>query len=165
MYPDILGGAHLVLITNSTGFLVPETRALLSRYAKEEGLVVWAKLDGGNDELYRLMSGSSIELERITRGIGDFARLIPVVIQTMLCEVKNRRPSDEDIRDYAALLNRLTRGGALVSEVHLYTFARPTPGGLCASLSEEALRRIADSVRTATGLPVRAFSASRELEW
>jgi hypothetical protein len=83
----------------------------------------------------------------------------------MLCEVKNRRPSDEDIRDYAALLNRLTRGGALVSEVHLYTFARPTPGGLCASLSEEALRRIADSVRTATGLPVRAFSASRELEW
>jgi histidinol dehydrogenase len=164
-HPDILGGAHLVLITNSTGFLVSETQALLYRYAKEEGLVVWAKLDGGNDELYRLMSGSSIELERITRGIEDFARLTPIVIQTMLCEVSGRRPLEADIADYSALLNRLTRGGALVSEVHLYTFARPTPGGLCASLSEESLRRIADSVRASTGLPVRAFSASRELEW
>jgi histidinol dehydrogenase len=164
-HPDILGGARLVLITNSTGFLVPETRALLFRYAKEEGLVIWAKLDGGNDELYRLMSGSSIELEHITRGIEDFARLTPIVIQTMLCEVAGRRPSDADISDYAALLNRLTHGGALISEAHLYTFARPTPGGLCESLSEEALRHIADSLRAATGLSVRAFSSSKELIW
>jgi histidinol dehydrogenase len=164
-HPEVLGGAALVLITNSTGFLVPETSALLSRYAKEEGLVVWAKLDGGNEKLHRLMTGSSIELERITRGIEDFARRTPIVVQTMLCEVHGRGPSKSDVADYSALLNRLTQSGALVDEVHLYTFARPTPAGGCASLSAEGLRGIACSVHAATGLAVRAFSASRELQW
>lgn len=161
--PAILGDAKIVIITNSTGFLVPETSSLLARYAKEEGLVVWAKLDGGSQDLFSLMSGSSLELERITRGIGGFARTTPIVIQTMLCEVSGRAPSESDAADYCALLNRLTREGATVAEVHLYTFARPTPGGLCASLPDGELSRRASFVRSRTGLHVRAFGSRNEL--
>jgi hypothetical protein len=66
------------------------------------------------------------------------------------------------------LLSRLVAEGARIDEVHLYTFARPSPGGRCASLSDETLRGFADFVdaalvRGATSLPVRSFGRRGEL--
>jgi histidinol dehydrogenase len=162
-HPDLLGHAALVLITNSTGFLEPTTFELLERFVREEGLVVWAKLDAGNDELFRIMSGTRFSLERIVQGILVFARLEPVVVQTMLCEVAGRRPSEGDMHDYARLIVRLVREGARIDELHLYTFARPTPDGQCAALSDEELVKHADLVRGVTRLPVRVFGRVSEL--
>jgi len=160
---DILGNSSLVLITNSTGFLDPAVSSLLERLSRDEGLVVWAKLDAGGEGLFRLMSGVDYSLERIAGGILDFARRSPVVIQTMLCEVDGRGPAEGDLADYAALLSRLVAGGARIDEVHLYTFARPSPGGRCAPIGDEALRGYAAFVREAVGLPARAFGPMAEL--
>jgi histidinol dehydrogenase len=162
-HADILGSASLVLITNSTGFLDPSISALLERFSRDEGLVVWAKLDAASEELFRLMSGAKIEFERVVAGILSFARRSPVVIQTMLCEVEGRSPSDGDIADYAALLSRLVEGGARVDQIHLYTYSRPSPGRRCVALSDETLLRHAAFIRGATGLAVRAFGIGAEL--
>ncbi|MGA2546727.1 MAG: hypothetical protein ABSF43_09280 [Rectinemataceae bacterium] len=162
-HTDILGSASLVVITNSTGFLDPAVSALLGRFSRDEGLVIWAKLDAGGEDLFHLMSGANVPLDRIAGGVLSFARRRPIVIQTMLCEIEGRSPSDGDLADYAALLSRLVAGGARVDEVHLYTFARPSPGGRCAALSDETLRRHAAFVRGVTGLPVRAFGIRSEL--
>jgi wyosine [tRNA(Phe)-imidazoG37] synthetase (radical SAM superfamily) len=158
-----LGSASLVLITNSIGFLDPAVSALLERFSRDEDLVLLAKLDAGGEDLFHLMSGANVPLDRVAGGLLSFARRRPIVIQTMLCEVEGRSPSDKDLADYAALLSRLVAGGARVDEVHLYTFARPSPGDHCAALSDETLRRHAAFVRGATGLPVRVFGIRAEL--
>jgi wyosine [tRNA(Phe)-imidazoG37] synthetase (radical SAM superfamily) len=162
-HPEILGSASLVLITNSTGFLDAAASALLERFSREEGLVVWAKLDGGTEGLFRLMSGSRLELEVIVRGLIAFARRAPIVIQTMLCEVDGRRPSEAELEAYSALLGRITRSGGRVQEVHLYAFARPCPSGRCAALPDADLSRAAVLVRERSGLQVRAFGIRGEL--
>jgi histidinol dehydrogenase len=159
----LLGATPLVLITNAVGFLDAGVRDLVARFSRDEGLVVWAKLDAGNQGQFRLMSGTNLELDRVEDGILAFARGSPVVIQTMLCEVGGRSPSDGDIADYAALLSRLAGGGARIDEIHLYTFARPSPGGRCASLGDAELLRQAGFVHGATGLAVRAFDSRAEI--
>jgi len=106
-YPDILAQASIVVITNSTGFLEHRASAILERFSRDEDLVVWAKLDAGNERWFRLMSGSGLALERVAGGILSFARRSPIVIQTMLCEVDGQGPSNGDFADYAALLETL----------------------------------------------------------
>jgi len=164
-YRDILGSSALVLITNSSRFLDPAVFGILEAASRDEGLVVWAKLDGGSERRFSLMSGTGGGLERVAEGILSFSRRASIVIQTMLCEVGGDAPSDEDIEDYSRLLARLLREGACVSEVHLYTFARPCPSGACASLSDARLLECAAAVRARTGLRVRAFSVAKELLW
>jgi wyosine [tRNA(Phe)-imidazoG37] synthetase (radical SAM superfamily) len=162
-HPEVLGSCSIVVITNSTGFLDPAISGVLERASREEGLVVWAKLDGGNEETFRLMSGTKIDLERITEGILDFSKRTNIVVQTMLCEVDGRSPTDGDIGDYGDLISHLLDRGARVDELHLYTFARPTPVHSCAPLSEDRLRHCATVIRDRTGLRVRAFGLSSEL--
>ena len=125
---EFLGRSALVLITNSTGFLDPSTSAVLERACRDEGLVVWAKLDAGNEASFRLMSGTDIGLSRVAGGLLSFARRARVVIQTMLCGIDSAEPSEDDVADYAGLLSRLAADGARVTEVQLYTFSRPSPG-------------------------------------
>jgi histidinol dehydrogenase len=160
---DLLGSSSLVLITNSTGFLDPSTCAVLEGACGSEGLVVWAKLDAGSEAPFRVMSGTDIGLRRIASGLLSFARRSPVVIQTMLCEVDSAKPSEGEVADYSRLLSRLVDEGARIDEVHLYTFARPSPAGRCGAISDDALALAAAAVAGATGLRVRAFGLGAEL--
>jgi histidinol dehydrogenase len=162
-HPDILGSSALVLITNSTLFLEGAVSDLLAAAVRDEGLVVWAKLDAGSERLFSLMSGTTGGLDRLAEGILSFSKRSRLVIQTMLCEVGGYAPGDGDIEDYSRLLARLLRDGAGIGEVHLYTFARPCPGGSCASLSDDRLLECAAAVRARTGLRVRAFGSAAEL--
>jgi wyosine [tRNA(Phe)-imidazoG37] synthetase (radical SAM superfamily) len=162
-HAELLGRASIVVITNSTGFFDPATSDLLARYVDEEGLVVWAKLDAGSEEHFELMSGTRVGLDRIADGILAFSRRAGIVIQTMLCEVDGRHPTDDDLGDYSRLLARLCGEGARIDEVHLYTFARPTPTHACAPLGDARLRSCAAAVREGTGLRVRAFGVSSEI--
>ena len=161
--PGLLGRTDLVLITNSTGFLLPETAALLGRAVDEEGLVVWAKLDSGDEEGFRRMSRSSHRLSEIVSGIASFASEHPLVIQTMLCEVEGAAPGEDALRDYAGLLARLAAGGARVSAVHLYTKARPSPEGGTAPIADAPLAAAARLVASRVPFPVRAFGAAGEI--
>ncbi len=117
--PELLSDACLVVITNSAGFFDPRVCALLERFSREEGLVIWAKLDAGSEDRFRLMSGSQIGLERLAGGLLGFARRAPVVIQTMLCEVDGVGPAEAELADYSSLVRRLVDGGALIEEAHL----------------------------------------------
>jgi wyosine [tRNA(Phe)-imidazoG37] synthetase (radical SAM superfamily) len=157
--PGLLGGAKLVLITNSTGFLDRGVAAMLERAVDESGLEIWAKLDAGSEGLFRLMSGTALSLSRVAEGILSFASRRPVAIQTMLCEVRGRVPSLEDARDLGDLLASLVSRGARITEVQAYTFARPTPGGGCSALPDERLSELAGELAARSALPVRAFGS------
>lgn len=169
-HPGVLGGARLVLITNSTGFLMPGIPALLSDHAGREGLEVWAKLDAGSNARFLAMSGSNYRFEDILSGILAFSVSTPLAIQTMLCVLDGAGPAESDLDDYALTLSRLLGCGSLVREVQLYTQARPAPMARSAALSDAALLsaagRIASTVRPgqASRTPVfRVFGSQGEL--
>ncbi len=157
-------GADLVVITNSTTLGNPETSELLGRYVDEAGLRIWAKLDGGNEDAYGRMSRGRVPFRDIVEGILSFSSSHAVIIQTMLCALDGRGPSDSDVADYARLLASLLGRGARFLEIHLYTQARPSPEGRTSPLSDRELRGAADLVAGGTpGVPIRLFGRSGEL--
>lgn len=162
-WPQQLGKAKLVLITNSTSFADPRLYDLLAHFIKEEGLEIWAKLDAGGQALFELMSGTNNSLKDILASITRFARQNPIVIQTMLCEALGHLTSAADVAEYSLVLEEMLKAKAQISEVHLYTFARPSPSGLCAPLSDGELLAFSEIVHGRTQLRVRAFGASGEL--
>ncbi len=156
--------ADLVVITNSTTLGKAATAAVLGRYVDEAGLRLWAKLDGGSAARFGLMSGSRLPFDEVVSGVLSFSRAHPVVIQTMLCSLDGEGPSDVDQGDYARLLESLADRGARFLEIHLYTQARPSPGGRTAPLSDGFLRRAAEIVSgRLAGVPIRIFGSSGEI--
>jgi wyosine [tRNA(Phe)-imidazoG37] synthetase (radical SAM superfamily) len=161
--PALLGRAELVIITNSTGFLVPRVAALLERAVAEEGLVVWAKLDGATSGSFRRMSRSAYALDDIVSGIASFAARSPVVLQTMLCEVGGVVPTREEADALAGLVGRLVSDGARITSMQLYTKARPSPESGTEPVSDALLADLARVVAAALPLKVRAYGASGEI--
>jgi len=161
--PVLLGGAELVIITNSTGFLVPSAAALLERAVVEEGLVVWAKLDGATEASFRRMSRSAYALADIVSGIASFAARSPVVLQTMLCEADGVLPTRAEAAALADLAAKLLAGGARIRSMQLYTKARPSPEGGTEPIPDSLLAELAGVVAARLPIPVRAYGASGEI--
>lgn len=161
--PELLDKTRIVIITNATGFLSPAISAVLSHAVDAEGLVVWAKLDGGTPEAFHRMSRSRYSLDEIVSGIASFASSRAIALQTMLCKTGGLEPSREEILAYADLLDRLQSGGARVSEVQLYTKARPSPEIGTEPLDDERLAELACLLLSRASVPVRAFGCSGEL--
>lgn len=169
-HPRVLGPAKLVVITNSTGFTRPEVREVLERYVREEGLEIWAKLDAGSEARFRAMSGTSLALAEVVAGIRDFAVRASLVVQTMLCELDGEAPTTADLDDYARLLSGMIAEGGRITQVHLYTQARPAPAGRTGALDDAnllaAAGRIAAALRPAApGLVLRVFGSAGELDF
>jgi histidinol dehydrogenase len=138
-HPEALGGAKLVLITNSTGFLLPAVSSLLASYVQSEGLEIWAKLDSGTEAGFARMSRSSFSLDSVVRGLEAFARDTSLVIQTMVCSFPDVADMGPELLSYASLLGRLALNGARIREVQLYTQARPAPDGITSPLPDGEL--------------------------
>ena len=167
-HPEALGPAKLVIITNSTGFMRPGSCEVLERYAREEGLEIWAKLDAGGEERFRAMSGTALDFAGIVAGLRAFAVRTPLVIQTMLCRLDGEAPATADLDDYARLLSGLVAGGGRITQLHLYTQARPAPAGRTGALDNEDLLAAAGRIVSALcpaapELVVRVFGQTGEL--
>jgi histidinol dehydrogenase len=165
--PELLGRAEIVVITNSTGFLSPAVSAVLARAVAEEGLAVWAKLDGGTEEAFARMTRSRYSLAEVVSGIASFAARSPVVIQTMLCRCGGVEPNPAEVEAYADTLAGLAEGGAKIRGVQLYTKARPSPEdspeSRTAPIGDARLAELARLVAARASLPVRAFGSSGEI--
>jgi len=161
--PTLLGLADLVIITNSTGFLVPRAAALLERAVVEEGLAVWAKLDGATEESFRRMSRSAYALGDIVSGIASFAARSPIVLQTMLCEAEGHVPTREEAAALAELVAKLLAGGARITSMQIYTKARPSPEGGTEPIPDALLAELARIAADRLPIPVRAYGASGEI--
>ncbi len=142
--------AKLVLITNSTGFMMSPVFEVLHSFANKVALTIWAKLDAGTEEWYRAMSGSTIPLVDIIHGLQRFAQKHRVTIQTMICKLDGNPPNGGEIAAYASRLEAMLDAGADIEEVQLYTQARPSPGGRTAAVSDAELSDMAQRVRETT---------------
>ncbi len=151
-------GGHpfkLVLLTNGTGLDLPHVQQGLRYFTKSDE--VWAKLDGGTQAYVNKVNRSDIPLEKILANILNLARQRPVVVQSLFPAISSEEPPLEEIEQYARRLAELKNAGADISLVQIYSANRPSPNSESGHLPLKVLSRIAQTVRSATGLKAEVF--------
>ena len=150
-----LAETKIVVITNATLFHrepVKETLRFLDHHNGE----IWAKLDAGTEEYYRLIERTSIPLQRVLDNILLAGRERPIVIQSLFMRVNGEAPSDSEIGEFVRRLIELRSGGCQIKLVQVYTVARNTAESFVTPLDKSHVDSIAEKVR-ATGLNVEAY--------
>ncbi len=151
-----LHDAKLVVITNAcclTRPAVVEALALLDQHNGE----IWAKLDAGTEEYFRLVTRARCRLEQVLESIRAAARLRPIVIQSLFLRVHGQPPPPDEIAAYVARLRWLCEQGAQVKLVQVYTVVRRTAESYVAPLTAEELEGIGTLLRP-LGMPVAVFT-------
>jgi len=158
-----LGDAKIVLITNACYLTTPNVAAGLSIMDKNNG-EIWAKLDAGTEESFRLInrpSHAGHTLEHVIENIISAGRVRPVVIQSMFLRFEGRPPDEADVSSYVARLGEIQDAGGRINHVQVYTVARKPAQRTVEPLTDTEVDRIADTVRAGTGLEVKTFYSPR----
>ncbi len=146
----------MVLITNATMFHRPVVQRGLRLLDENQG-EIWAKLEWGTEAYYRLVTQSSIPMNRVLQNITEAARERPLVIQSLFMRIHGQEPPEEEIAGYCGHLERILQGGGQIARVQVYTVARPPAQRFVEPLSLETLAQIAQQVHRRCGLAVQWF--------
>jgi wyosine [tRNA(Phe)-imidazoG37] synthetase (radical SAM superfamily) len=157
-------GVKIVLITDAGGLDRPDVRRGLAIMDAHDG-EVWAKLDAGSEDTYKLVNRSAIPFARILKNIAACAQDRPIVIQSLFMNIHGAGPSSAEIDAYIGRLRDIVSAGGQIKSVQVYTVARKPMtiiDGVPASqfvsaLDNVTLDSIADRVRAGTGLSVEPF--------
>jgi histidinol dehydrogenase len=117
--------ADIVVITNGAGLFDEDVFDLL-KHAVTRNVRIWLKLDAGTAEWFSLVNKSSIDFDALVARIRAFAQSSPVTIQTMLCSIYGKLPSNAEEAAWTDLALDL----ALTDNVRLFQLygkARPAP--------------------------------------
>lgn len=142
-----LRDVKLVLITNATMFDRPPVTEALELMDRCNG-EIWAKLDAGTEEYYKLIERTNFPLEHVLRNILAAGRIRPLVIQSMFLRFHDQPPSNDEIEAYRKRLEDLLREGCRIKAVHLYTIARTAAESYATALSDKELDAIATRLET-----------------
>lgn len=145
----------IVLVTNATGLDQPEVQRGLARLAAEDE--VWAKLDAGTQEEMDRVNRSQVPLSTVLGNLLLLGQQRPIVIQSLFPMLNGVEPSPAAIEAYAQRLQELKAGGAMISQVQIYSATRPKHNPGCGHLPLRTLSHIAKTVRSLTGLQVEVF--------
>jgi wyosine [tRNA(Phe)-imidazoG37] synthetase (radical SAM superfamily) len=145
----------IVVITNATLFHREPVKQTL-RFLDDHNGEIWAKLDAGTEDYYRLIERTSIPLQRVLDNILLAGRERPIVIQSLFMRVNNEPPSELEITEFVRRLIDLRSGGCQIKLVQVYTIARNTAESYVTPLDKSQVDSIAEKVR-ATGLNVEAY--------
>jgi hypothetical protein len=145
----------MVLLTNATGLHLPETRAGLDCFTREDE--VWAKLEAGSEEYFRMVNRPDCSLDTVLERILELARRRPVVIQSLFPSMDGNGPGAVEIERYAARLLALKEAGANIPLVQIYSATRQPPNPACGHLPLKTLSDIARRVRAQTGLRLEVY--------
>lgn len=154
-----LDDVKLVLITDA---------CYLTRPAVVEGLrilddnhgEIWAKLDAGTEEYYRLVNRPNHPLRHVMDNIIAAARVRPVVIQSLFMRVRGQPPGDTEIAAFCGRISEIKAAGGGIKLVQVYTVSRPPAEGFVEPLADGDVDRIADLVQSRCGVPAEAFHSS-----
>jgi wyosine [tRNA(Phe)-imidazoG37] synthetase (radical SAM superfamily) len=151
-----LHATKLILLTDAAYLDKPAVKAALDVLDSNNG-EIWAKLDAGTEEYFRMVNRPNVTLERIVRNIVDTARIRPVTIQSLWFRITGAPPPEEEIEAYCARLNEMVSAGGKFSLLQLYTIAREPAEPSASPLSSLELDSLAASVRARVPVPVEVF--------
>jgi histidinol dehydrogenase len=139
--------SNLVVITNGTGLLQDDIFTFLQTSVALYGLNLWLKFDAGTGEWYRAVNRSGIAFDSLISKIKEFVRVSPVTLQTILCLIGGKLPSEEEESAWNDLALELAKTGN-VKDFQLYGKARPAPEDpLAEAVSESYLEKRAESLK------------------
>jgi wyosine [tRNA(Phe)-imidazoG37] synthetase (radical SAM superfamily) len=146
----------IVLITNTAGLHLPETRLGLHLLTTQDE--IWVKLDAGTQDYMNKVNRPDLTLRKVLGNILTLARERPVVIQSLFPLIDGQEPPAEEIEQFVQRLQELKAGGAQITMVQIYSAHRPPHrGDCCGHLPLKSLSYIARRVREATGLRAEVF--------
>ena len=148
--------SKMVLITNASMFHRSHVQRGLEVFDRNNGQI-WAKLDAGTEDYYRLIERTPIPFQQILDNITLAARIRPLVIQSLFMNVHGTPPTDAEIEAFCARLQHMVRAGGQLQLVQIYTVARPPAESFVTPLSEEFLQRISSVVADRTGLQTAVY--------
>ncbi len=155
-----LPNVKIVVITNASLFHRPQVREALA-LVHDAGGEVWAKLDAGSADYFKLIDDTTIPYERILRNIRDLGRAQPLVIQSCFMQVHGVGPGDEEIAAYIGRLRAFLAEGAQIKLVQVYSVSRPPTESYVTALPPAELEAIRSRIEAALGgIPVRRFDGT-----
>jgi wyosine [tRNA(Phe)-imidazoG37] synthetase (radical SAM superfamily) len=151
-----LDTVKMVLISNASMFHRPAVERGLAILDANQG-EIWAKLEAGTDEYYKLVERTTIPFQRILDNITAAARRRPLVIQALFMRIHGQPPSPAEQEAFCDRLNEITAAGGKIRLVQVYTVARPPAESFVTPLDDAELDELAERVRRRTALAVEAF--------
>lgn len=146
----------LVLITNASMFHRPAVERGLETLDAHNG-EIWAKLEAGTEEYFRLIERTVVPFERVLENIAAAARRWPLVIQGLFMRVEGEAPPESEIEAFCDRLCEITSAGGQLKLVQVYTVARPPAESIVTALEDRELQEIALRVRSRCGLATEVF--------
>jgi wyosine [tRNA(Phe)-imidazoG37] synthetase (radical SAM superfamily) len=144
-----------VVITNATLFHQPRIQRALKFLDHHNG-EIWAKLDAGTEEYYRLVERTSIPLRRVLDNILLAGMERPIVIQSLFMKIHDEPPTEREVDEFVQRLIELKDRGCQIKHVQVYTIARNTAETYVTPLAKAQVDAIADKVRAA-GFDVEVY--------
>lgn len=151
-----LDDVKMVLITNASMFHRPHVARGLEILDANQG-EIWAKLDAGTEDYYRLIERTPIPFQQILDNITQAAQVRPVVIQSLFMRVDSEPPTDDELVAFCDRLSEIVAAGGQLKLVQIYTIARRPAESNVSPLSDAEVDRIVDLVCSRTGLSTKAF--------
>jgi wyosine [tRNA(Phe)-imidazoG37] synthetase (radical SAM superfamily) len=151
-----LDSAKLVLLTDAAYLHKSAVRAALAVMDENNG-EIWAKLDAGTEEYFRLVNRPNVPLSRVLDNILAVARLRPLIIQSLWLRINGAAPPAEEIEAYCSRLNSLISAGGRLKIIQLYTIARDPAEACATALSHDELDAIASIVKARVPVAVEIF--------
>lgn len=146
----------LVLMTDAAYLAKPKVREALAVMDANNGKI-WAKLDAGTEDYFRLVDRPNVSLQVVVDNILDASRLRPVVIQTLFVRINGKGPPPAEIHAYAARLSAILSAGGRLEALQLYTIARLPAERSVGPLADAELDALADDVRARVAVPVEVY--------
>jgi wyosine [tRNA(Phe)-imidazoG37] synthetase (radical SAM superfamily) len=154
-----LPGVKIVLISNASLFHLPRVRRALERLDASGG-EIWAKLDAGSEDYYRLVNRSEVPWRQILDNLREAAVARPIVMQSIWMRIWDRPPPPAELEAYCDRLGEIVAAGGRIKLVQIHTMARKPGEQWVAALGDAEVDGIAELVRRRTGLPAAAFYGS-----
>jgi wyosine [tRNA(Phe)-imidazoG37] synthetase (radical SAM superfamily) len=151
-----LDDVKMVLITNASMFHRPHVARGLATLDENNG-EIWAKLDAGTEEYYRLIERTPIPFQQVLDNIAAAARVRPLVIQSLFMRVGSEPPSPSELEAFCERLNEITAAGGGIKLVQIYTIARRPAESYVAPLSDAEVDSIVELVERRTNVKTAAF--------
>ncbi len=156
-----LDDVKLVLITNASMFHRPHVQRGLEILDENNG-EIWAKLEAGTAEYFKLVDRTPIAFQQILDNITAAARVRPLVIQALFMRVAGEAPSAAELDAFCDRLNEITAAGGQLKLVQAYTVARRPAEEIVSPLTDAEVDAIVALVESRTGLAAAAFYGSAD---
>ena len=134
-----LDDVKLFLLTNATMLHRKSVQEALDVWDAAGG-VLWAKLDAGDADQYKLVNDAQISFAKVCANLELATKRWRVIIQSMQMAWDGVVPTPEQMRSWAEVLASLLSSGGQIEQVQIYTIARAPANPRCSPLTDGQLR-------------------------